>query len=82
MSTYYVYMIRCKNGKYYTGYTTDVERLIKKHRSGLGSKFVRSFGVSKLLHCESYSTKSEAMKREAQIKSWPRAKKETLITIP
>lgn len=79
MPNYYVYIIRCKNNKYYTGYTIDIESRIEKHRSGLGSKFMRFFGFSKLLYSESYSTKSEALKREAQIKSWSRVEKEALI---
>lgn len=52
---------------------------MEQHRSGKGAKFTRGFGFEKLLYQESYLTKSKALKREAQIKSWPRSKKEALI---
>lgn len=76
---YYVYILESQNGKYYVGYTSDLERRMKKHQSGKGSKFVRGFGFSKLLYHEEYPTKSEALKREAELKIWPRAKKTELV---
>lgn len=79
MPTHYVYILRCRNGACYTGYTTDLAGRIEKHRAGLGGKFTRAFGVEALLHCETYATKSEALRREAEIKSWPRAKKMELV---
>lgn len=76
---HFVYILRAANDKFYVGYTTDVERRMRQHRTGKGSKFVRGFGFDSLLYREEWATKSKALQREAQIKRWPRAKKEELI---
>lgn len=80
MSLHFVYILESSNRKYYVGYTTDLDRRMKQHKEGKGAKFTRSFGFKKLLYHETYPTKSEALKREAQIKSWSRAKKEALTS--
>ncbi|HLD69628.1 MAG TPA: GIY-YIG nuclease family protein [Candidatus Omnitrophota bacterium] len=82
MIRYFVYILQSKNGKYYTGYTTDLNRRMEQHKTGKGSKFVRGFGFKKLLYHESYNTKSKALKREAELKRWSRSEKETLIYGP
>jgi putative endonuclease len=76
---HFVYILQCSDGSYYTGYTTDIQRRLREHNDGLGSKITRSKLPVVLIHQESYRTKSEALTREAQIKSWSRAKKEALI---
>ncbi|MBI2067866.1 MAG: GIY-YIG nuclease family protein [Deltaproteobacteria bacterium] len=76
---YFVYILESSDGRYYTGYTTDLDRRFKEHQAGVGGKFTRSFGADKILHHEFYATQSEALKREAQLKGWTRAKKEALI---
>lgn len=76
---HFVYILQVLNGKYYTGYTTDLKRRMEQHRSGKGAKFTKVFGFRKLLYHETYSTRSEALKRELQIKRWPRAAKRALI---
>ena len=78
--SFHVYILQSKNGKYYTGYTTDLDRRMKQHRTGKGAKFIRGFGFGKLLYQEKYQTKSSALKREAEIKGWSRAQKEALIS--
>ena len=77
---FYVYILESSDGKYYTGYTTDLERRMKQHRTGKGAKFTRGFGFGKLLYHEPCWSRSTAMKREAEIKSWGRAKKEALLS--
>ena len=76
---YFVYILKSNDGRFYTGYTTDLERRFKEHQSGLGGKFTRSFGAEAVLYHEAYESKSEALKREAQIKGWSRSRKEALI---
>jgi putative endonuclease len=76
---HYVYILESKDGKYYTGYTVDLDRRMKMHAEGKGSKFVRAFGFKKLLYVEKFHTKSHAMQREAEIKKWPRTRKKELI---
>ncbi|MBI2345993.1 MAG: GIY-YIG nuclease family protein [Deltaproteobacteria bacterium] len=76
---HFVYILLSDDGRYYTGYTTDLDRRFKEHQSGSGGKFTRSFGANKILYRESYGTKSAALQREAQIKGLTRAKKAALI---
>ena len=79
---HFVYILQSADGRYYTGYTTDLERRLKEHQSGSGGKFTRSFGAKKILYHESHPTKSSALKREAQIKGWSRQEKAALIGHP
>lgn len=76
---WYVYILECKNQSLYTGITNDLERRLEEHKSGKGGKFTRAFKASKLLYSKVYASKNKALKREAQIKSWPRKKKQMLI---
>ena len=76
---HFVYILQCSDNSYYTGYTTDVQRRLAEHNKGKGSRITRSKLPVVLIHREAYRTKSKALKREAQIKSWPRIKKEALI---
>jgi putative endonuclease len=76
---WYVYILECKNNDLYTGITNNLERRIKEHKRGKGGKFTKSFKVKKLLYSELFSTKSQALRREAQIKGWTRKKKLALI---
>lgn len=76
---YYVYIIKCKNGSYYIGHTNDLERRMKDHQVGYGSKFTMDNEAELPLYYEKFASRSDAMKREAQLKRWSRAKKEALI---
>jgi putative endonuclease len=76
---WYVYILKCSDGRLYTGMTCDVERRLKEHKTGKGARFTRSFGVKKLLYAEPCASRSDAMKREAAIKRYPRQKKLELI---
>jgi len=77
---WYVYIIRCKDGTYYTGITTDVERRIKEHNSGKGAKYTCSRTPVELEECKEFKNRSEASKEEARIKKLTRIKKEKLIS--
>lgn len=79
MTEHMVYILECKDGTYYTGYTNDFDRRIKAHESGKGAKYTRGRAPFKVLLRQSYETKEEAMKQEALIKKWPRHKKEAFI---
>ena len=76
---YYVYIIECEDKTFYTGITTDLQRRFKEHGSGKGGAYTRSKKVKKVLYTEQYRTRSEASKRESEIKSWRRDKKINLI---
>lgn len=78
---YYVYILRTSAGTLYVGQTNNLEKRLKEHkdRSVRSSKYVRSFTSFELVYKEEFVTRSEALKREYEIKQWPRAKKEALI---
>lgn len=77
---HYVYILRCNDGSLYTGYTTDLTRRVWEHNhSNKGAKYTRSRRPIVLVHSESYSSRSDAMKREYAIKQLSRADKLKLI---
>ena len=76
---YYVYILRCSDGNLYTGITTDIPRRLKEHNSGKGGNYTRIRYPAKLVYKEICTNRSEAQKRESQIKSWSRQKKLTLF---
>jgi len=76
---YFVYLIECKDGSFYTGITTNVERRFNEHKSGIGGHYTSSKEVVKVVYTEEHSDRSSALKREAQIKGWTRQKKLNLI---
>lgn len=76
---YYVYILECKDGTLYTGITTDIQRRFKEHQMGKGGAYTRSKKAKNILYTEKFKTRSGALKREYEIKSWPRNKKLTLI---
>ena len=75
----YTYIIECKDGKFYTGWTNCIEKRIQAHNQGIGAKFTKGRGPVALRYLEISETKSEAMKREAEIKKMTRKEKEQLI---
>lgn len=79
--TWYVYIARARTNRYYVGITTNPDERIKKHNSGHGSRFAVQQGPFVLMYVSSaFASKSEARKREVQVKKWSRAKKEKLIS--
>jgi predicted GIY-YIG superfamily endonuclease len=76
---YFVYLLKCGDGTIYTGITTDVKRRLAEHKNGTGSHYTRSRGAIKILYSEKAGTRSRALKREAEIKSWSRTQKMNLV---
>ena len=76
---YFVYILLCKDGSYYTGSTNDVEKRFKDHLEGRGARYTKSHKPVKIIYKEEFTSKSKALKREAEIKSWTRKKKENMI---
>lgn len=74
-----VYLVRCADGSLYTGVAKDVEARVEKHNKGTGAAYTRSHRPVTLVHHEKGFTRSKALIREAQIKRYPRPKKETLV---
>ncbi len=79
--SWYVYMARNPHGRIYTGIAIDVEARINEHNRGQGSRMAREQGPFVLVYqSATFSNKSAARLREAQIKRWRREKKENLIS--
>ena len=79
--SWYVYIAKAKTGRFYTGITTNPNQRIIKHNSGKGSRFAIEQGPFELVYTsKTFSGKSEARKREIQIKGWSREKKLKLIS--
>ncbi|MGM0510485.1 MAG: GIY-YIG nuclease family protein [Thermoplasmatota archaeon] len=76
---WYVYILRLDDNSLYTGITTDLERRIEEHREGRGSKYVRSRLPCRYVYTEECDSRSEALRREAEIKSWSKKNKEELV---
>ncbi len=66
--SWYVYLLECSDGSYYTGITNNLDKRMKMHASGKGSKYVRARGFVGLIASLSCKDKSEAMKTEYRIK--------------
>lgn len=76
---FFCYIVKCANGNYYTGWSTDPVRRMKQHNKGAGAKYTRFHRPVTLVYVEELPDRSEAMKREHAIKTMPRSKKEALI---
>lgn len=82
---YFLYLLECGDKSIYTGITTDVARRLREHQDGarggkLGARYTRARGAIKIIYSERFATRSAALKREAQVKKWPRGKKLGLVT--
>ncbi len=71
----FVYMLRCKDGTLYTGWTNDVQRRLEMHRCGKGAKYTRGRGPLTLAYLEAMPDRERALKREAAVKRLPRSAK-------
>ncbi|MCG3400525.1 GIY-YIG nuclease family protein [Staphylococcus massiliensis] len=79
MDNHFVYILKCKDESLYTGYTVDVEKRVAKHNAGLGAKYTKIRRPVRLVYQESYTSQSEALKREYAIKQLSRRDKLNLI---
>ena len=75
----YVYILRCRDDSLYTGWTNDLEKRLAAHNAGTGSKYTRARRPVSLVYLEELDSKSQALRREAQIKALSRAEKLALI---
>jgi predicted GIY-YIG superfamily endonuclease len=76
---HYVYIVRCKDGTLYTGYTNDLEQRLEKHNTGQGAKYTRGRGPVKLVYKKRFKSYSQALKAECTIKKLSREEKQKLI---
>lgn len=72
---WYVYILICSDNSFYTGSTNNLKKRFLEHQKGKGGKYTRSHKPVKLIYTEEFATKSQALKREIEIKSWTKLKK-------
>ena len=75
----FVYMLRCKDGSLYTGWTNDLEHRLAMHSSGRGAKYTRGRGPLELVYSEELPDKEAALRRECAIKKLRREQKRALL---
>lgn len=80
MDKNYIYIVKCKDGSLYTGYAKDIEKRVEKHNKGQGAKYTKIRRPVELVYQEMFDTKSEALKREYEIKTYSRQQKLVLIS--
>ncbi len=75
MAECWTYILRCADGTLYTGWTNDLERRLRAHNAGTGSKYTRARRPVELAYCEKHDDKRAAMRREWEIKRLAREEK-------
>jgi putative endonuclease len=66
--SFYVYILLCCDGSFYTGYTKDLDARTKQHENGKGAKYTMAHKPKKVAYVEVFDTRGKAMKREREIK--------------
>jgi putative endonuclease len=79
MASWFVYVVSCRDGSLYTGISTDVEARILRHNDGRGARYTRTRRPVQLLYVERKRNRSNALRREAAIKSLSREQKMDLV---
>lgn len=81
MKTYFVYIVKCSDGSYYTGITSDLDERIYQHNEGLDPKaYTYRRRPVELVYVSDFPDVNDAIAFEKQVKGWRRAKKEALIS--
>ena len=77
---FWVYMLRCADGSYYTGHTDNLEKRIGEHTTGaIISCYTFNLRPVELVFSQEFTTRDEALTSEQQIKGWSRKKKEAMM---
>ncbi|MFB6104027.1 MAG: GIY-YIG nuclease family protein [Halobacteriaceae archaeon] len=77
--SHHVYVLECADGTFYTGYTTDVQRRVAEHDAGEGAKYTRGRTPVEVVYVETFDSRSDAQRREHELKSLSRPEKAALI---
>ena len=79
MKDFFVYILSCHDGSYYTGHTDDIEKRLAEHQDKLVDGYTAARLPVKLVYLQGFASRDEAFNAERQIKGWSRKKKEALI---
>jgi putative endonuclease len=77
---WFLYVLECCDGSFYTGVTTDIDRRLREHREGKASRYTRIRRPIVLVYQEECGTRSQSLARECAVKSLSRRRKEELIS--
>ena len=77
---HYVYIVRCSDGSLYTGYAKDPKKRVQTHNTGRGAKYTSGRRPVTLVYVEAFRSRGRALRREIEVKTWPRAKKAALVS--
>jgi putative endonuclease len=77
--SFYVYILQCSDGSYYTGYTKDLETRTRQHQNGKGARYTKTHKPQRVAYVELFGTRGAAMKREREIKKLTHQQKLCLI---
>lgn len=80
MKRYYVYILKCADNSYYTGFTNDIERRLNEHNYGINKEsYTHNRRPLELVFCTEFNDVNQAISFEKQVKGWSRKKKEAII---
>ncbi len=78
--SYYVYVLLCEDGSYYTGYAKNIDSRLEQHMMGVGARYTKLHRPKRIVYAEEVDTIREAMKREREIKRLSHDEKKKLVT--
>ena len=76
---YYVYVIECKDGSFYTGYTKDIDTRVRLHENGRGARYTKMHKPHKVAYVELFDSRVTALRREKEIKKLTHQQKLDLV---
>lgn len=81
MEKFFVYILRTSANTLYTGQTNNLRRRLKEHqgKTAKSAKYIRCFESAELVYFEQLSSRGEALRREREIRTWTKRKKEKLV---
>jgi len=77
-ASYYVYLLLCDDGSYYTGYTDNVASRLKQHEQGHGARYTKMHRPKRVIYIKEFKTRRAAMRGEQQIKAFTHNQKREL----
>ncbi len=77
--SFFVYILQCADGTFYTGYTKDINQRTRQHENGKGAKYTKAHTPQRLAYVECFGSRGAAMKREREIKKLRHQQKVQLI---
>ena len=78
---WYVYVLLCENGSFYTGISNNPQQRFLDHKNGKGGRYTKLHKPIKIIYQEPLPDKSASLKRELQIKGWSRNKKIKILKL-